>query len=90
MKLHYSKTPQITPSNAETALVDLSLSAVALCGAGANSRADIILTKGKECKAMPKTFDELLAAMQPEQAEVLKKHIGTIEAAKDAGKLYEG
>lgn len=83
MKLHYGKTQQLTPSNAQTALVDLSLNAVALCNAGANSRADIILMKGKESEKMPKTFEELLKALQPEQAEILTKHIGEVEAAKD-------
>lgn len=83
MKLHFEKTPRITPSNASTALVDLSLDYVAMCGEGANSRADIIFRKRKENVSMPKTFEELLAALQPEQADLVTKHIAGVEAAKD-------
>lgn len=83
-KLHYDKTRQITPSNAQTALVDLSLNAVALCNEGSNSRADILLVKSrKEGVNMPKTFEELLKALQPEQADIVTKHIAGVEAAKD-------
>ena len=87
--LHYDKTRRITPSNAQTALVDLSLDAVALCNEGANSRADIIFTKRKESVSMPTNFEELLKALQPEQAGIVTKHIAGVEAAKDAeiGKL---
>lgn len=73
------KTGRITPSNPSTALVDLQLRAVALCNEGANSRADIILTKRKEKQSMPKTFEELLKSLQPEDAEVVKQHITSIE-----------
>lgn len=83
-KLHYEKGRQITPSNAQTALVDLSLNAVALCNEGCNSRADILLIKSrKEGVNMPKTFEELLKALQPEQADIVTKHIAGVEAAKD-------
>jgi len=89
------KTGRITPSNPSTALVDLQLRAVALCNEGANSRADIILTKGKEKQSMPKTFEELLKSLQPEDAEVVKQHItgienqAVIEKQKLSGKVSE-
>lgn len=73
------KVGRITPSNPSTTLVDLQLRAVALCNEGANSRADIILTKRKENATMPKTFEELLKSLQPEDAEMLQKHIAGIE-----------
>lgn len=83
-KLHYEKGQQITPSNAQTALVDLSLDAIALCNEGCNSRADILLVKSrKEGVNMPKTFEELLKALQPDQADIVTKHITGVEAAKD-------
>ena len=75
-----TKTQRITPSNPSTALVDLRLRAVALCNEGANSRADIIMTKRKENATMPKTYEELLQALQPDQAEILTKHIEGINA----------
>lgn len=78
-----TKTQRITPSNPSTALVDLRLRAVALCNEGANSRADIIMTKRKENATMPKTYDELLQALQPDQAEILMKHIAGINAAHE-------
>lgn len=84
MKPYLEKTSQLTPSNAQTALVDLELSAVALCNEGSNSRADIILMKGKESDKMPNTFEELVKALNPEHAEILTKHIGEVESAKDA------
>lgn len=74
------KTQHITPSNASAALVNLQLRAVALCNEGANSRADIILTKRKENASMPKTYEELLAALQPDDANLLKNHIASITA----------
>lgn len=85
------KTNRITPSNPSTALVDLRLRAVALCNEGANSRADIIMTKRKEKATMPKTYEELLQALQPEQAEILTKHIAGINAAheQDIAKLNQ-
>lgn len=82
-RLHYDKTRQLTTPNARTALVDLSLDAVALCNEGANSRADIIFTKRKESTCMPTNFEELLKALQPAQAEIVNKHIAGVEAAKD-------
>ena len=73
--------PALTPSNPMTALVNLSLDAVALCNEGANSRAHILLTKRKENTNM--TFDELMKALNPEQAAIVTKHISDIEVAKD-------
>lgn len=79
--MYVAKTNTITPSNPQTALVDLQLRAVALCNEGANSRADIIMTKGKENATMPTTYEELLKALQPDQAEILTKHFEGISAA---------
>jgi hypothetical protein len=73
--------PELTRSNPSFALVNLTLDAVALCNEGANSRADILLTKRKESQIMP-TFDELLKELTPESADVVTKHIAAIEAAK--------
>ncbi len=82
------KTQELTRSNPKTALVNLRLNAVALCGEGANSRADIILTKRKETMNMPKSFAELLEALQPAEADLIKNHlaaeVAAAEAAKDA------
>lgn len=75
------KTDRITPSNPSTALVDLRLRAVALCAEGANSRADIIMSKRKEKATMPNSYEELVQALQPEQAAILTKHIESINAA---------
>lgn len=74
----------LTPSNPVAALVDLSLDAVALCNAGANSRADILLRKRKETKSMPKTFEELLASLTPEASETVTKHIEGLMADNTA------
>ena len=72
---------RLTTPNATTALVNLNLEAVALCGEGANSRAHIVLTKRKENTNM--TFDELMKALKPEQAEVVTKHLNDLVASKD-------
>lgn len=74
----------LTTSNARAALVDLSLNAVALCNAGANSRADIILYKRKETKSMPKTFEELMTGLEPDAAALVNKHIETLQTADKA------
>ena len=74
----------LTQSNPQAALVDLSLSAVALCNEGANSRADILLYKRKETNSMPKTFEELMAALDTDAAAVVNKHIETLRAADQA------
>lgn len=76
--------PGITPSNPHTALLDLDLAAVALCAEGANSRADIILTKSrKETNSMPDTFEDLMKALEPKQAELVNTHIAGITKAHD-------
>lgn len=72
------------PFTPQAALVDLSLDAVALCGEGANSRADIILHKRKEKASMPKTFEELMASLDNEAAATITKHIDGINAANEA------
>lgn len=74
----------LTQSNPQAALVDLSLSAVALCNEGANSRADILLYKRKETNSMPKTFEELMAALDTDAAAVVTKHIETLRVADQA------
>jgi len=71
-----------TYATAQTVLVDLDLYKVALCDQGANSRANILLTKRKENKNMAKTFDELMTALQPDQATLIKSHIEAIEKTK--------
>lgn len=73
--------PGITPSNASFALVDLDLSAVALCNQGANSRAHILLTKGKEKPSM--TYEELIAQLKPEQVALITKKFADDTAIKD-------
>ena len=75
--------PELTRPNPSFALVNLKLDAVALCNEGANSRADILLTKRKESQIMPNTFDELLKELTPESADLVTKHIAAMEAAKD-------
>lgn len=74
----------LTQSNPQAALVDLSLSAVALCNEGANSRADILLYKRKETNSMPKTFEELMAALDNDTADIVNKHIETLRTADQA------
>lgn len=66
----------------QSILIDVSVDKIALCGQGANSRADIVLTKRKENENMPKTFDELLAALTPEQATIVKNHLAALETTK--------
>ena len=68
----------ITPSNPVTALINLSLDAVALCNEGANSRAHILFTKRKEKESMPKTYEELVKALTPDQAQLITDHIDTL------------
>lgn len=63
----------------EMFLVDLELNRVDLVKEGSNSRAHILLTKGKEQNSMPKTYDELVALLKPEEAEILKSHVEAIE-----------
>lgn len=77
-------TNTFLPFTPQAALVDLSLDAVALCGEGANSRADIILHKGKEKMRMPKTFEELMKALDDEAAATITKHINELVEANKA------
>lgn len=67
------------------ALVDLDLSAVALCGEGANSRANILLTKRREKQSMPKfeTVDALLESLETENAALVTEHVSAAIAEKD-------
>lgn len=67
------------------ALVDLDLDAVALCGAGSNSRADILLTKRREKNSMPKfdTVADLLKSLEPENVTLIEQHIAAEVAKKD-------
>lgn len=67
----------------QSMLVDLDLDKVSLCNQGANSRAHILIAKRKENSDMPKTFEELLKALTPEQADMVNTHIAGIEKAKD-------
>lgn len=71
---------QLTYPNAQAALVNLDLSAVALCNEGANSRADILLIKRKENMSM--SFDELLKTLQPDAQSVIKQHIADTVATE--------
>jgi len=67
----------------QTLLVDLRLDRVDLVHTGSNTRADILLKKGKEQDNMPNDFETLLASLKPEQAEVIKSHIAAVEKSKD-------
>lgn len=72
----------LTPSNPITALVNLDVNAVALVEEGANTRAHILLTKRKENETM--SFDELIKALNQEQAELITEHIAELVATKDS------
>lgn len=69
----------------QTELFDLDITRVALCNQGANTRAYIMLTKRKEKFDMPKfaTYEELIAAMEPEAVELIKSHVDTLLKTKD-------
>lgn len=76
--------PNFTLTNPLTALVDLELSAVALCNEGSNSRADILLNKSrKENTSMPKTFEELIKSLDDDAAKMVNTHIAGITKEKD-------
>lgn len=68
------------------AYVDLHLDAVALCAQGANSRADILLTKSMKEGNSEMKFDDILAGLSPEAQECVNKHIEaqTATAVADA------
>ena len=73
--------PSETVTDMQTKLINLNLSGVALCNAGANTRANILLTKRKETP-MPMTFTELSASLEPAVLTMLEKHItDTVTAA---------
>lgn len=67
----------------QTVLVDLRLDRVDLVHTGSNTRADILLTKGKEQNAMTK-FEELFGKLNPEQQAVVKAQMESIEKSKEA------
>ncbi len=73
---------KLTPSNARYELVNVSLDAVALCGAGANTRAHILLTKRKEQDSM--SFEELIKALNDEQAATINAHFSAQRAASES------
>lgn len=62
------------------AYVDLHLDAVALCAQGANSRADILLTKSMKEGNSEMKFDEIFAGLSPEAQECVNKHIESVTA----------
>lgn len=66
---------------AQSIIVDLDLDKVALCNQGANSRANILLTKRKENSKMPENFEELVKALTDEQAAIVTAHIAALEKA---------
>lgn len=68
---------------AQSYLIDLNLDKVALCQEGANSRAQIILTKRKETNDMPKTYEELLGILKTDEADVIKTHVAELLKTKD-------
>jgi septum formation inhibitor-activating ATPase MinD len=73
------KMPNNALSFAQSIIVDLDLDKVALVNQGANSRANILLTKRKENNTMPETFEKLMEALTEEQATLVKTHIAAIE-----------
>lgn len=62
-------------------LVDMSLEAVALCGQGANSRANILLTKSMKEGNSKMGINEILAGLSEEAQATLTKHIEETAAA---------
>lgn len=74
----YNQIPKL-----QTMLVDLTLDRVDVVHTGSNTRADILLAKGKEQNNMPETFEALLGLLKPEQANIVKSHIVEIEKKKD-------
>lgn len=71
---------------ASACIIDLDLTQVALCNIGANSRANILLTKRKENNQMPTsmTFDEVAKSLEAPALEAINKHFEEQLAAKDA------
>ena len=63
-------------------LVDMNLEAVALCGQGANSRANILLTKSMKEGNSKMGINEILAGLSEEAQATLTKHIEETATAK--------
>lgn len=80
----------LTLPNPGAVLVNLNINRVALCNEGCNSRADILLIKRKE-NTMPISFEDLMKALNAEQANTITAHIASIEEAhKTVVKGLEG
>lgn len=60
--------------------VDLHLDAVALCAQGANSRADILLTKSMKEGNSEMNYDEIIAGLTPEAQQCVNEHIETVKS----------
>ena len=81
---------QLNMAEMQSYLVDLDLTRIALCGAGCNTRADIILTKRKENPSMSTTisFEDIQKSLEPSALEAITKHFEELQAsalqAKDA------
>lgn len=63
-------------------LVDMNLEAVALCSQGANSRANILLTKSMKEGNSKMGINEILAGLSEEAQATLTKHIEETATAK--------
>lgn len=61
------------PFQPQAYLIDINLDKVALCNQGANSGANILLTKRKESTNMPKTLKEIMDALDTDAAAVIEK-----------------
>lgn len=81
---------QLNMAEMQSYLVDLDLTRIALCGAGCNTRADIILTKRKENPSMSTTisFEDIQKSLEPSALDTITKHFEELQAsalqAKDA------
>lgn len=75
----------------QTYLINLDLTRVALCNAGANTRADILLTKRKETNQMPNfsTFEEVSKSLTPDALALITKHVEDTVALAIANKDEE-
>lgn len=78
-----------TPSNTtemQTFLVNLDLSRIALCNAGCNTRADILLTKRKETDTMPSfaSYEDVAKSLEPDVLSLIQAHFKSELDAKDA------
>lgn len=69
---------QFTP---RFAYVDLHLDAVALCEQGANSRANILLTKSMKEGNSEMNFETIFAGLSPEAQSVVTQHIEALKSA---------